>query len=509
MSGAGVVGRSHAMSLMGLDATPILIEAVLLHGLPNFTIVGLPDAAVNEARERLRAGFLGIGLTWPNQRLTVNLSPGDVTKSGTGFDLGLAVAILGSLGFRPCDRWTVTIGELGLDGEVRAVSGVLPAVMAARNKGFVRAIVPAANAREASLVDGIEIVSVHHLAQIAVMFGVPDVTVPPAPAYRQPSVAGNDATVDLVDICGQEEAIMALEVAAAGSHHMLMVGPPGVGKSMLAERLPGVLPDLDRESAVGVAAIKSLDGDSVTVLPKRPPYVAPHHSATTAALVGGGSGIPKPGDITRAHHGVLFCDEFPEFAPQVIQALRQPMEKGWIDLSRVHARVRYPAQFQLVAAANPCRCGMRLDGPGKCTCTSRERRAYASHLGGPVRDRIDIRINLARPSRADIKRGGTVTTAEVHERVTHARERQRERSQHTGVALNSQLSGSWLRKHTKLEPHTSALFDRALAEAELSMRGVDRILRLAWSVADLAGHDAPNDDDVALAYSLRSTGGVA
>lgn len=500
-----IVGRAHAMSLVGLDATPVLIEAVLLNGLPSFTIVGLPDTAVNEARERLRAGFAHIGLSWPNKRLTVNLSPAGVSKSGAGFDLGLATAIIGALGFRVPPSNTVIIGELGLDASVRPVHGVLPTVLAARERGFTRCIVPTANGDEARLVEDLEVRCIDHLSQLASICGIADVQ--PTPP-RHPSAGIVPADIppipDLADVCGQEEAVEALEIAAAGRHHMLMVGPPGVGKSMLAHRLPGILPDLSADEAVEVAAIQSVFGQPLTTLPSRPPLAAPHHSASLASLVGGGSGVPRPGEITRAHRGVLFCDEFPEFATHVIQSLRQPMESGFIDISRARAHVRYPAQFQLIAAANPCKCGMALDGSGKCTCTPREKRSYRQQLGGPVRDRIDIRLALMRPSRADLVRGGTTTTEQSATRVAQARERQQWRFADTGVTTNAQLPGRWLRKHSPAQGPMLAMLDEALLRGELSMRGVDRIMRLAWTIADIENHDRPTDDDLARAFALRA-----
>ncbi|VEI12687.1 YifB family Mg chelatase-like AAA ATPase [Trueperella bialowiezensis] len=500
---AGTVGRAHTLSLLGLDAVPILVEAVQLNGLPSFTIVGLPDAAVNEARERLRAGFHAIGLPWPNRRLTVNLSPADVSKSGTGFDLAIAAAILGSMGFRLPPGVTV-MGELGLDGSVRGVRGVLPALVAASEQGVGRAIVPVANRAEAELVDGIDVAAVRHLGEVGSMCGAPcEFSMPSVPESAPDVHVETEPDLDLSDVYGQEAAIAALEVAATGGHHMIMVGSPGVGKSMLARRLPGILPRLTDEAALEVAAVSSLVGRQLAVLPQEPPFAAPHHTASPSAMVGGGSGIARPGAITLAHRGVLFCDEFPEFAPRVIQALRQPMEDGYIDIARAKAAVRFPARFQLVAAANPCRCGAILDAPSSCTCTSRDNRMYQASLGGPVRDRIDIQTIVRRPSKADLRRGGTITSAEVHERVSEARLRQIHRLEGSGFDCNAHVSGKWLRANTTLPERSRTVFEEAMARGDMSLRGFDRILRLAWSVADLAGHEHPSDDDLALAFTLR------
>lgn len=501
-----VVGRAQTVSLRGLFAQSVLVEAVLTPGLPKFTIVGLADAAVNEARERLRSGFRALGYGWPNQRLTVNLSPADIAKSGTSFDLAIAVAVFGALGFIAPHPEMLVLGELGLDGSIRRVRGVLPALLSAQRKHRTRVMVPAANYAEAQLVDGIAVTPVDHLAQVAQLLGAPVKQVPPLVLPDTPDDAPEVVAADIADVCGQEEAIWGLEVAAAGGHHALLVGPPGVGKSMLAQRLPGVLPELSPAAAVEVAAIRSACGEVVTTLSKQAPFSAPHHSATVAALVGGGSGVPQPGAITKAHRGILFCDEFPEFSASALQALRQPLETGWIELHRAKANVRYPARFQLIAAANPCRCGRLYDTPGSCVCTSRDRINYRAALGGPVRDRIDISVQLRRPSPAQLKRGGTVTSAQLREKIAMARDRQTRRAARTEVATNSELTGHWLRQNTELSAQFTQQLDQKLASGQFSMRAIDRILRLSWTVADLAGRDSPDDRDVMAAMMLRGQG---
>ncbi|WP_353066402.1 ATP-binding protein [Arcanobacterium hippocoleae] len=319
MSEAKCVGVAQAINLIGLAGSPVLIEAALLPGLPNFTIVGLGDTAVNEARERLRAGFQNIGLPWPSKRLTINLSPADKSKSGSGFDLGIAAAIIGALGGRQLTKETIVFGEIGLDGQVRHVNGILPALLAAQRLGFRKAIVPAANYHEARLIAGIEITPVSHLGQFAKMLGIADVAAAQLvlPELEIPQLAAGVG--DLSDVYGQDEAIWALLIAGIGGHHTLMIGPPGVGKSMLASRFVQILPPLAPDEAVEVAAIKSVCGEEIHGLPQNRPLVSPHHTASSAALIGGGNGIPQPGAITRAHHGVLYCDEFPEFANSVIQ----------------------------------------------------------------------------------------------------------------------------------------------------------------------------------------------
>ncbi|WP_216387933.1 YifB family Mg chelatase-like AAA ATPase [Arcanobacterium phocae] len=497
----GIVGRAMSMTLIGISAQPVLIEAVILPGLPRCSIVGLPDTAVNEARERLRASFSQVGLPWPQERLTINLSPGALPKTGTGLDLGLAIAILCAQGYRPLTKRAMAIGELGLDGSVRPVPGVLPSVVAAKENGLKTVLVPQENAHEAQLVDGVNIVPVAGLAQIAQWMetGITQFDSPGKNSLALPTKMP-DQRLDMAEVYGQESALIATEVAVAGGHHMLMLGSPGVGKSMIAQRIPTVMPDLSADEAIEVAIIQSVQGQSCTALNFRPPLASPHHTASVAALIGGGSTIARPGAITAAHNGILFCDEFAEFSPRAIQALREPLETGYIDIARSSARVRFPARFQLIAAANPCKCGKALDGSGACQCTSRDLRSYQSRLGGPVRDRIDVVISLNRPTKADLNMGSTTTSARMRAKIECAQQRQYERQN----VRNSQLSGSWLREHTTLSNAISALFDNRLRMGQLSMRGMDRILKLAWSVADINEHAHPTDDDVALAFSLRT-----
>ncbi|WP_455952387.1 YifB family Mg chelatase-like AAA ATPase [Arcanobacterium haemolyticum] len=497
----GIVGRCTGMTLLGVDARPVLIEAAVFPGLPHCSLVGLADTAVNEARERLRASFAHVGLPWPNERVTINLSPAALPKTGTGLDLGVAIALLEAQGWKPLHNKVVAVGELGLDGSVRGVRGILPSVAAAKRYGFDTVLVPWVNAHEARLVEGITIQPVRHLAQVAQWMGIA-VSEPYVPDPKNViTVPKPEEQPDMADVYGQETALIGIEVAAVGGHHAVMIGAPGVGKSMIAQRMPGVMPELTPDEALEVAVIRSIRGQSLSSLHTRPPLAAPHHTASVSALVGGGSGIARPGAITAAHRGILFCDEFAEFSPRAIQALREPLENGFIDIARANAVVRFPARFQLVAASNPCKCGRALEGVGACTCTPRELRVYRSKLGGPVRDRIDIAIQLNRPTRADIQHGPTTTSTAMKERISAARERQRAR----GSGLNSQLPGPWLREHTELSATMAALIEKQLRTGQVSMRGFDRILRVAWSLADLAGHDSPTDDDVALAFTLRTT----
>ena len=522
-----IVGAAHSLSLLGLDASSVIVEAILLSGLPSFTIVGLGDTAVREARERLRASFSALGIDWPNLRVTVNLSPADTAKSGTSFDLAIAVAILGAMGYRTFSERTVIVGELGLDGEVRPIRGVVPCVLAAAKLGYSRIVVPAGNEAEARLIPDVQVLPVQHITQVAALLGVPGIGFNSAAngekqekghfkQEQSPAVSALDAgwvdtrmPMELAEVYGQEEAIWALQVAAVGRHHVQLVGAPGIGKSMLAQRFPAILPPLSPSEAVEVAAIQSLGGVRLSELPTYRPFSAPHHTASTPALVGGGVGIPQPGAVTFAHHGVLFLDEFPEFAPRAIQSLRQPMETGWIDLHRAQANIRYPAHFQLIAAANPCRCGHSLDERGSCVCKPHERATYRANLGGPIRDRFDIRLVLRRPSKAALAMGGQVTTAQASTAVIAARERSDQRRKAhpeiAHVAANASLPGRWLRENTPLSAVMAAVIDRQLDRGQLSLRGLDRVLRVAWSVADMMGHAHPTDDDLATAFTLRGS----
>ncbi|AWE42671.1 MULTISPECIES: YifB family Mg chelatase-like AAA ATPase [unclassified Actinobaculum] len=501
-----IIGVAQAMSVVGVEGHPVRIEAAILSGLPSFTIVGLPDTAVSESRERLRAAFAASGITFPSARLTVNLSPADTPKTGTGFDLGIAVAILGAMGGRSSESGTYLLGELGLDGSVRRVRGVLPAALAAHREQAQRMIVPWGSGGEAELAH-VPATEVWHLSQLAVAAGVTCSGIPKEPVPYSESQAATESLPDLCDVRGQVEARRALEVAAAGGHHLLMTGAPGIGKSMLACRLPGILPALSTDEAVEVAAIASVTGDFTGRISHVPPIAAPHHTASAVALVGGGS-VPRPGAASRAHRGVLFLDELPEFSTHALQALRQPMESGRVEIHRARATVSFPASFQLIGAANPCRCGRYLDGPGKCTCSVRERRDYFRRIGGPLLDRFDLNVVLHRPSRAALAMAGEPEpSARVAERVLRARERQRRRLAGTPWTRNAQVPGTWLRRHVDVPQAVVRDLDRALAQGEVTMRAVDKVFRLAWTIADLAGHDSPDQGDFHQAFTYRLRGG--
>lgn len=503
-----------AICLVGMVAHPVRVEAQLSGGLPKVTLVGLPDTAVREACDRVRAAVTSCGLTWPDQHVVLNLSPASLPKRGSGYDLAMALAVLSVMGVvqaQACDDW-VLLGELGLDGRLSGVRGVLPAVVGAMRCGKTRFIVPAANLEEASLVPGAQVEAMHHLSQVVQHLGgeleVDFVKESPVSGLLVPS--DNPDPGDFSDVVGQPAACSAMEVAAAGGHHLLMVGTPGAGKTMLASRMPGILPPLSDEAAVEVTAIHSLAGVFAASkgLIRRPPFQAPHHSATLASMVGGGSGIPRPGAASLAHRGVLFLDEAPEFGMRVLDSLREPLENGEITLHRVAGAAQYPAGFQLVMAANPCPCGNAGSRRQECSCTPLARRRYLERLSGPLLDRIDIHIQVESPSRGALASAAPAdSTAVVAARVAQARGAQLERWGAQGWDLNRQVPGPLLR--SPLGGFSAPLLgkiDSAVDRGALTMRGAQRVMRLAWTVADLEGKTTPGIEHLATAMTLRQQG---
>ena len=523
-----MLGRCRAVGLVGLNGHVVEVEADVAAGLPAFTLVGLPDASLAEARDRVRAAAANAGCPLPARRITVNLSPAALPKTGTGFDLAVAAALLAASGQVPADSVAVRVhlGELGLDGRVRPVRGVLPAVVAAVRAGYHRLVVPAANAAEARLVPGAEVTPVRHLADVVALHrGEPPPTLDlpdDDPAGGGASGAGAEGIgrgaavgggrggdLDLADVVGQAEGRHAVEVAAVGGHHLLLVGPPGAGKTMIAERLPGLLPDLTPEEALEVTAVHSVAGtfDAAGGLRRRPPFEAPHHTTTVAALVGGGSGLPRPGAASRAHRGILFLDEAPEFSVRALEGLRQPLEHGELVIHRAMGAARFPARFQLVLAANPCPCGMASGKGDQCSCSPLARRRYLARLSGPLLDRVDLQVEVRAVSRVQLSEPALPeSSAVVAARVAVARAAQRERFQGLPWTLNGEAPGAWLRGRWRLPPPATRDLDQALDRGRLSIRGYDRVLRVALSLADLAGRDRPDRDDVGRALLLRCRG---
>lgn len=503
------LGVAHTVALHGVRAHPVRVEANIGPGLPGMRVVGLGDASVRESRERIRTAVTNSGLGWPRTKIVVSLSPACLPKSGGHFDLAITAAILGAAWegdrarhARTALGSTLLLGEVALDGSLRPVRGVLPALLCARRRGMTRAVVPPGNAREAVLASRLTVLiaptlrdAARWLAGEAALRG-PE---PDDPGGEEP------APGDFADIAGQRRAVRAAQVAAAGGHHLMLLGPPGSGKSMIAARMPTILPPLTREQTMEATAVHSVAADSFRGPVRRAPFVAPHHSVTGAGLLGGGSGIPRPGAVSLAHHGLLFLDEASEIPASVLDGLRTPLDEGRVRLVRSHRSYVFPARFQLVLAANPCRCA--ASEPSLCRCGARERAAYLSNISGPLRDRIDI-VARTHAAGARLRTGFAPASAELAEAVAQAWDRARYRWQKEGLAppRNADIPGPLLRKEFPASDEAMALIEAYLARGEVSQRGADRLLRIAWTLADLEGRKRPGMGEIAEALELGAAG---
>lgn len=491
--------------VFGLNAYPVEVEVDTFRGMPSFEVVGLPDAAVRESRDRVRAAFKNCGYEFPMQKITVNLAPADLKKSGPLYDLPIFLALLAACGQTGAAfEGSLFLGELSMNGEVRRVQGVLPMAILAREQGYSRIFVPAENAKEASAVQGIQIYGVKDVREVVDFLENIRPLTPIEPLEFRPSSSLHQP--DMSDVRGQEFAKRALEIAAAGSHNALMIGPPGSGKSMLAQRIPSILPDLTFEEAIETTKIHSIAGEMTAehpILTERP-FRAPHHTVSPAGLSGGGS-IPRPGEISMAHNGVLFLDELPEFSRSAMEILRQPIETGSVTISRASGTLSYPCQMIVIAAMNPCPCGYYGHPSHPCSCTPAQIQRYLNRISGPLLDRLDLHIDVEPVKFSDLSGlEKAESSADIKQRVDAARKIQTARFSGTGVRCNAQMSADMVTEFCQISPESTRLLQRAFAQMGMSARGYHRILKVARTIADLEGSSDIQTPHLAEALQYRS-----